>query len=530
MSMIKMIFRNASIAGGLLVAAAAVLYILFPSSEIQPIVSAVLPMLLSFMGAFLAYGVYRHLRASRTAGVSGGAMTIGLLFWAAGEMIWLAYELTGNLDVPYPSVADVAWLIGYLPLFLSIGLQHRSLRAPIPRRSWVLYAVLMTAAVVAAVWLVIAPILSDPAAGTPVELFFSLAYPVGDLILLSMTMLLALNFLGGQLALPWAVIAAGMLLHSVSDLLFAYLEWNGLYYPGGQLNFSSGLFDILYLSAYVVWNIGLNLRFWSPEPGKDVDLQTFIPEQGKGFLLLTDQKGRVIFMDPALQPVLGLKNAEDGVGKGFGPLFGLPAAFEQAAVRKAARTGVSDDYTVSLGLSRAKYRLRVVASGDQKEFSGFDVLVHPDRPQPPPPAERETVILGQVASRARESSRRDPGPEDLLREYCDTLLELLFIMVSRAGGAGVGSAFEAVLDKKARSIGCSFKLKNGRAVWNDRRAEPAQYRALLEEAIRYSSEIISASTIGQKIEEIERLMDPECVREAKEQGLLQASGRKSDTD
>jgi hypothetical protein len=94
----------------------------------------------------------------------------------------------------------------------------------------------------------------------------------------------------------------------------------------------------------------------------------------------------------------------------------------------------------------------------------------------------------------------------------------------------VGSAFEAVLDKKARSIGCSFKLKNGRAVWNDRRAEPAQYRALLEEAIRYSSEIISASTIGQKIEEIERLMDPECVREAKEQGLLQASGRKSDTD
>ncbi len=529
MSRIKMIFRNASIAGGILIGITVVLYILVPSPGVVLFVSAILPMLLSFMGAILAYGVYRHLRASRTAALIWGAMTIGLFFWAAGELIWLAYELTGNPDVPYPSVADVVWLIGYIPLFLSIGLQYSSLRASISRRRMFWYAAMLIVIIVLAVGLVIAPILADPGGGAPIELFFSLAYPVCDLTLLSMTLMLALIFLGGQLALPWGVIVVGILLHSSSDLLFSYMEWHGLYYPGGQLNFSSGLFDILYVSAYVVWTLGLYLRFWSPEPGKDVDLHMLIPEQGKGFLLLADQKGRVIFIDPALHSVLGLKNAEDGVGKGFGLLFGLSAAFEQSSIRKAARTGLSDDYTVSLGLSRAKYRVRVVASGDQKEFSGFDVLVHPDRPQSPPPADRETVILGKVASRARESYPRTAGREDLLREYFDTLVELLFIMVSRAGGTGVGSAFEAILTEKARSIGCGFEVKNGRAVWNDPRAEPGQYRELLEEAVRYSSQVISAFTIGQKIEEIERLMDPECVREAKERGLLNVSVRKSDS-
>ncbi len=529
MNMIKMIFRNASIAGGILIGITALLYILFPSAGVELFVSAILPMALSVMGAALAYGVYRHLRANRTAALIWGAMTVGLSCWAAGELIWLAYELTGIQDVPYPSAADAAWLIGYIPLYLSIGLHLVYLRASISRRGVFWFFVLLTVIVVLAVWLVIVPILGDPGSGTPVELAFSLAYPVCDLILLSLAMALALIFLGGQLALPWGVIVVGILLHSSSDLLFSYLEWHGSYYPGGQLNFSSGLFDILYVSAYVVWNLGLNLRVWSPEPGKDVDLQEFIPEQGKGFLLMADQKGRVIFIDPALHSLLGRKDAEDEVGKPFGPLFALPAAFEQAALRKAARTGISDDYTVTLGLSRVKYRLRVVSSGDPKEFPGFDILLHPDRAQPHPITNRDAAILGRVVHRARESYQRRSGPEDLLREYFDTLMELLFILVSRAGGAGVGSAFETVLRDKARSTGSGFELKNGRAVWKDRGAEPAVYRGLLEEAVRYSSQVISVSTIEQKIGEIERIMDPECVREAKEQGLLKPAGLKSES-
>jgi hypothetical protein len=525
----KTILRNASLAGGTLLAAAMLVFLFNPSPALLTAVSSFLPLVLSLVGAVLAFGLYRRQTPNRGGAFVWVAMGIGLLCWAFGELAWFLYAVAENVEAPYPSVADLLWLIGYVPLFFAIAAPYVALRASIPVRGRRFLVAVLVAMGILLIGVVIYPILSSPEAGTPVEMAVTIAYPVADLFLLSIAIALVMVFLGGQVALSWGLIAGGILLFAVSDLLFSYGGWYGLYYPGGQLNFLSAAFDILYIAAYLVLIIGLFLRFRLPEPGKDLDLRDFVPKQGQGFLLLADQKGRVVFIDPALQPILGLKIAEDGVGKDFGPLFGLPTAFEEAALRKAARTGISDDYTVSLGLSRSKYRLRVVGSSDPQNSPGFDILVHPDRPHPPPLADRETVLLGQVATRARESSRNAPGGEASLRIYFDTLVELLFILVSRAGGAGVGTAYESALNEKARSIGCGFSVKNGRAVWEDNRAEPGQYRKLMEEAVRYAGQVVSASTIEQKICEIERIMDPECVREAKEHELLQASGWKSDS-
>jgi PAS domain-containing protein len=353
-------------------------------------------------------------------------------------------------------------------------------------------------------------------------MFFNLAYPVCDIILLSFALALVAVFFGGQLALSWAVIAAGILLDALADLLFVYGAWNGLYYPDGRVNLLSAAFDVLYMAAYVVWVIGLFLRLRLPDPGKDVDLQKFIPESGKDFILVADNRGRVVYLDPALASILGMRDSAAGIGKTFGQLFGLPRAYEEAAIRKAAKTGLSDDYTVSLGLSRSKYRLRAVASSDPQQFPGYDILLHPDTKRPLP--DRDDLLLGQVADRARtaDRTRRFSSEEDPLRVYFNTLVDLLFILVSRAGGAGVGTAFEADVNDTARKAGCRFELRSGRAIWNEDGTASGIYRDLLEEAVRYANQVISASTIGRKLEEIERFMDPAVVREADEHRLRRA--------
>jgi hypothetical protein len=529
MTVEKTILRNTSLAGGALLAASILIFLVDPSPALLTAVSSFFPLVLSLVGVVLAFGLYRRQTPNREGALVWAAMGLGLLCWAFGELAWFLYAVAENVEAPFPSIADLLWLIGYIPLFFAIAAPYVRLRASIPVRGRrFLAAVLMTMGILL-IGVVIYPILSSPEAGTPVEIAVTIAYPVADLFLLSIAIALVMVFLGGQVALSWGLIAGGILLFAVSDLLFSYGGWYGLYYPGGQLNFLSGAFDTLYLAAYLVLDIGLFLRFQLPEPGRDLDLQDFVPEQGKGFLLLADQEGRVIFIDPALHSILGLKNADEEVGKDFGPLFGLPAAFSKAALRKAARTGISDDYTVSLGLSRSKYRLRVVGSNDPQTFTGFDILVHPDRPHSAPLADREAIILGRVANRARESSRNAPGGEASRRIYFDTLVELLFILVSRASGAVVGTAYESVLNEKARRIGCGFSMKKGRAVWDDDRAEPGQYRVLLEEAVRYAGQVVSTATIEQKISEIEHIMDPESVRAAEELRAPPASGRKADT-
>ncbi|MBN2084596.1 MAG: hypothetical protein JW748_05175 [Anaerolineales bacterium] len=523
------LLRNASLAGGTLLAAAILVFVFNPSPALLTAVSSFFPLVLSLIGTGLAFGNYHRQTPNRGGAVVWAAMGAGLLCWAAGELIWFLNELPGSPEVSGITAADLFWLIGYFPLSFALAAPYLSLRASIPVRGRRILLAVLGAMMILLIGVVIVPILSSPEAGTPMEMAVALAYPGLDFLLLSVALALAMVFLGGQVGLSWGIIAAGILLFAVSDLFFSYGSWHGLYYPDGQLNFLSGAFDILYLAAYIVLNIGLFLRLRLPEPGRDIDLRAFIPLQGMDYLLMADQKGRVVFIDPALHPLLGLREAGEGIGKTFGQLFALPRAYEDAAIRKAAKTGISDDFTVALGLSRTKYRLRVVTSSAPDQFPGFDILLHPDRPHPVPIPDRESILLGHIANRVQDRTRRFSPGDDPLRVYFNTLFELIFILVSRVGGAGVGEAFEAVVNEKARALGCHFVVTHGRGVWDETSTDPGRYRDLLEEGVRYADRVMSAATIGRKMEEIERFMDPAVVREAEEHRLRRVRWLKDET-
>jgi PAS domain-containing protein len=513
--------RNAVLVGAAVVASAFLIMAASPPAFAIHIVSDIFPLLLSVAGAFLAYRILRRERKDRGSAWIWGWMTLGLACWAAGEITWTVLSDIHQAEIPYPSAADVFWVVGYIPVILSLGYQLYLLRAPLTRVRLAALVAAVAVMICLAFGLVVVPILADPESGSALVMFFNLAYPVGDIVLLSLGLVLGFVFVGGQLALPWAVITAGIFLDALSDLLFSFGTWNGLYYPDGRLNFLSGLFDILYVGAYTVWCIGLFLRWRLPDPGRDVNLQEFIPEAGKDFLVLVDKTGRVVFADPALTPILGSRRPEEVLGKSFGSLFHLPRGYETTALRKAERAGLSDDYSITLGLSKAKYRLRLVATSDPQQFRGFDLLLHPEAEPSAEPFDREAALLGQVAARARmrEIARQPFADSDPLRTYFNTAVELLHILASRAGGTGVGAAFEADLNRKARAKGFHFRLRNGSAEWGEQVTYPGLYRDLLKEAVRYATQVLSADTIAAKLQEIETYIDPEIVREAEENGL-----------
>jgi diguanylate cyclase (GGDEF)-like protein len=143
------------------------------------------------------------------------AITAALLSSAITDIYWaVAYADVSN--PPFPSVADIGYLAFYPLAALGIYLLIRARSRTLDWRLWTdgLIAGLGTAAVGAAI---VYEFVADRAAGTPLEVIVSLAYPTGDILMLA--------FVVGIIALTrwrpgrsWVLVLAGLSFLVVADI------------------------------------------------------------------------------------------------------------------------------------------------------------------------------------------------------------------------------------------------------------------------------------------------------------------------
>lgn len=214
--------------------------------------------LLALFGAALALMLARQFESGEVLRQIWLLLGIALLLWGIGEAVWAFYELVLQTD-PYPSPADVVWVIGYIPLFAALALRFRSLQATPDRWQVIVIAVVFVVLAVILAVSVFAPILGDPEV-TPAEKFIGVLYPVGDLIVGTGALLIMLVLIGGTLSRPWLFIALGFIVVSAADLLYTYLDWQGLYLSGSEKNLLSALSDVPYYISYIIIDFGLFLQ------------------------------------------------------------------------------------------------------------------------------------------------------------------------------------------------------------------------------------------------------------------------------
>lgn len=181
-------------------------------------------------------------------GVSGcfQYFSLGLLFWFLGETAWAIYALVLGVEVPYSSIADAFWFVGY-PLFMlalitylrvfpmSIG--ARKLRAAVLISAFLVLVVVVT---------VVVPTISLSL--DPWSRFFDIGYPALDVVTLFLSLTLIVAFKGGELMRVWYFLTLG--LNVAADILFSYTTALGLYYAGNPL-------DVLFDYGYVLFALGL---------------------------------------------------------------------------------------------------------------------------------------------------------------------------------------------------------------------------------------------------------------------------------
>lgn len=160
--------------------------------------------------------------------------TLGMLLWFLGETTWAIYALIFNVEIPYPSIADAFWLIGYIPLLIAVDSYIRLFRAALSKKLYFICAAVVSAVSIAFFAILTPPIIA--AEENVLTLSISLAYPVLDLILLAEAILGLLIFtvtrLKGRIGGAWLFINAGIVMNVIGDILFGYATSQETYFPG----------------------------------------------------------------------------------------------------------------------------------------------------------------------------------------------------------------------------------------------------------------------------------------------------------
>jgi diguanylate cyclase (GGDEF)-like protein len=179
------------------------------------------------------------------------AISASILAWGAAEIWWTLY-IEGNPDAPYPSPADIGYL-GFYPLaVLGLYLLVRARAGELDRRLWMdgVIAALGTAALGAAL---LFEFVADRTSGSTIEVATTLAYPFGDVLLVSMIVgIIALTrWRPGR---TWTLLLGGLAVMAVADVAFTLQSYEATL-PGGDW------VEPLYLISAVL----LGAEAWQPQ-------------------------------------------------------------------------------------------------------------------------------------------------------------------------------------------------------------------------------------------------------------------------
>jgi diguanylate cyclase (GGDEF)-like protein len=225
------------------------LSIILPDEQSQTVISDIFsPLfnLLATIGLFL--GAIQSRKISKRLSWGWGILAIAQFSFFLGDFLWTILELGLKIS-PYPSIADGAYLI-YYPLFLAGILFFPS--KPFGTTEWIKRTLELSIVMFAAVlgyWIfLLGPIIQNN--GTDfLESFLSIAYPVGDLLLLFALLVIIYfrpekNIIGSI----W-ILALGILVTVVIDSIYSYQSTLEIYQSGGIVDYGWVFAYILFAFA-----------------------------------------------------------------------------------------------------------------------------------------------------------------------------------------------------------------------------------------------------------------------------------------
>lgn len=211
-------------------------------------------------------GAYGLLIASRWGGMGSAVgkaillLSLGLLTWGIGMVVWLYYNIVVGVEIPYPSLADAAFIVswplwGFGAAFLSVAMGATFGLKSIKGRIIAFVAPVVGIAVSYYFLVVLARQGIISTYDDVIKTFFDLAYPIGDVVILTIAVLvfgLSYKYFGGMYKKAIYLILAAFVINYFADFTFSYTTSLETYYNGS-------LADALFVTTMTFLSAGIAL-------------------------------------------------------------------------------------------------------------------------------------------------------------------------------------------------------------------------------------------------------------------------------
>jgi len=155
--------------------------------------------------------------------------------WALGEAVWTYYDLIKAVQVPFPSLADLGFLSAVPLMCAGLCLFPTFSPRVTHRVEGLLDGCIIALALLFASWATILGPMYRSNHGSLLKDVLSLAYPVGDVIMLSLVIILIART-GQHTRLRLSLVMMGIVAFAVADSSFAYLTQTNQYGNGTVLD------------------------------------------------------------------------------------------------------------------------------------------------------------------------------------------------------------------------------------------------------------------------------------------------------
>ena len=208
----------------------------------------------------------RQIRVHSEYSKTFGFLTVGLGLWFTAEITWTYYQLGLGVETPFPSLADVFWLAGYVPLTYHLYRIYNTVTIKVTDRDTMIVISAIVAPILAFLLYLVFSLSVQPQ--DMLGLIINLTYPVLDAMLLIPAIVILWSFRRGEPAYThWVMISLFIIFVTVADIGFDYAlavnedsasqqEWVwDMFYNAGYLSIAVALF---WYSRYLVLtkNIG----------------------------------------------------------------------------------------------------------------------------------------------------------------------------------------------------------------------------------------------------------------------------------
>ena len=449
-----------------------------------------------------------------------GFMVLGMIGWTVAETAWAFYEVILGVEVPYPSPADLFWLLGYALFYVALLTQYRLFQTIPNSQQKLTIALLVTVFTLAVTILVLKPIMDSFDPEKLLESLLNIAYPFSDLVLLSLTLAIIFSLEQGRFAFTWRLLGVGLVFMSMGDLIFSYASWNEIYYPDSQLNTITVLIDTLYIIAYFTLGLGAYSYYITSASRQPVKIDIVLRSLTRSnILVFIDAGGRIISMSDNFADLVRTHSTSQYVNKRLSDALKIDPALMKDFIAKTLAQGFLSSQPVEIRDSNNGicniWLSSLAVHDDSQHLLCIGLVLRASlgmKGEERPLTEEQKMLVNFYLTK---TGTYQYDESQVIKAYFLEQIRLMYSLVEQFNGLSVAEKLLITLNQTATQNEWHFTFTDQQI------GIPEEYEGeiladrlciLLKEARRFAVNMINASVVENEIRILDNNISPENLR------------------